>query len=252
MSIQLRAVFMLIGISCIGAFHPMPGVHKRQMLAPRDFSLLHATNRETKSADARPCAKVAEEFNALITFHARYVQFDMLEFFKFVTSIDLRDQAALNEVVCNLLSSSTDEFVSMLRSSGIERHLLRRLYDLAITGITSDLSRMEPGQARDDMIKFFQIGFVNLDPEGVAEFKVAESIDEIQKVLDAHHWVKDMVNLAKTKVLAMRQYLPQLERAAARYKEYQEEDIDTIGAVMAGRAMHLVRILQALQEAGAF
>ncbi|ELT99963.1 hypothetical protein CAPTEDRAFT_223730 [Capitella teleta] len=195
----LRAVLVLLSISCIGAFHPLHDLFMRQVPpqdhedAPNPFKY-HFKRGQPGLQMSQPCTAVTTDLMALIDYQNSLVPFNLLDFLTFMTGVDASNTNAVNQIVCHFLGElhlaewglwspsmfiplkvdSTDDFLSFLRTSGIERFVIRRMYDYSVVGMQVSMSYDYPGSdsTRNKILMFFQSGFTDLDPVGVEEMAV--------------------------------------------------------------------------------
>ncbi|ELU06090.1 hypothetical protein CAPTEDRAFT_202876 [Capitella teleta] len=104
----LRAVFVLMSISCIGAFHPLHDFFKRQVPPQDAFNpFKNVFKREQPGLQAPlPCATVTADLMTLIDYQSSPFPFpfSITDFVTFTTSVDARNSSAVNQVVCHFLS----------------------------------------------------------------------------------------------------------------------------------------------------
>ncbi|ELT92392.1 hypothetical protein CAPTEDRAFT_192720 [Capitella teleta] len=170
MTIALRTVFMLFGISCIGAFHPMHDFLKRQIPQEASNTLREFFRRQTEAGYAadRPCTAVTSNLQAFIEFETKNTPLSIQNFLEFVSSVNHRDFEELQALVCHFVEDSTDDFVRYLRDTGIEYTILRRLYGYTVVSVETSLSH-HPGHRNDIPRLILRSGFADLDDEGVQQ-----------------------------------------------------------------------------------
>ncbi|ELU00645.1 hypothetical protein CAPTEDRAFT_207508 [Capitella teleta] len=173
MTAALRAALVLVGILCIGAFHPLQDSFKRQV-PPGDalnpFKDLFKRGKSREQDSQSGCTRVSADLIALMDYqNSVYPYFN--NYVSFMTSVDVSNITAVDEVVCHFVADSTGDFVSFLRYSGIERSVTRRLYDYAMVSLRLAIlyGYFGSDSSENNIHMFFQNGFSDLDPVGVDE-----------------------------------------------------------------------------------